>query len=384
MARIWNKHKQSNTPLKRKVFVAMSGGVDSSVAAALLKYGSFSAQGGPASGWDVSGVFMKFWTAPTAVGENKCCSVEAYHDALAVADKLGIKLYSFNFEDEFKKRVVDYFIKTLKRGDTPNPCVVCNKEIKFGLLLEKILKLGGDYVATGHYVRRRRTKLKVKNKKLKVGCELLKAKDKNKDQSYFLWTIKQKQLAKFLFPVGDYTKPEIRKMAKDFGLPVFQKRDSEDLCFVGDHLGGFIGEYVKPKVGNIIDIYGNVLGRHNGLSFYTIGQRKDIKLPNGPWYVYKKDGRNNNLIVADEKNKKILFSDELNIRSMNWISGKTPKLPIEVMAKIRYQHKPAKATLTKKNNGYIIKFQKPQMAITPGQSAVFYKGDELLGGGIIK
>ena len=274
-----------NKKKKNKVFVAMSGGVDSSVAAALLKE----------RGFDVAGVFMKFWTAPIAAGENKCCSIEAYHDALAVADKLGIKLYSFNFEKEFKKLVADYFVKSLRRGETPNPCVVCNKEIKFKLLLEKISKLGGDYVATGHYARLRREfsifnfsarggpasgwqfSNKNKNSKFQTNnYKFLKAKDKNKDQSYFLWAVKQKQLAKFLFPVGDYQKEEVRKIAKDFGLPVFQKRDSEDLCFVGDHLSGFINEYVKPRAGNIIDVGGKILGRHKGLPFYTIGQRKDI------------------------------------------------------------------------------------------------------------
>ena len=349
---------------KKKVFVAMSGGVDSSVAAALLKERD----------WDVVGVFMKFWTAPIAVGENKCCSVEAYHDALAVADKLGIKLYSFNFEKEFKKLVADYFVKSLKAGDTPNPCVVCNKEIKFELLLEKIIKLGGDFVATGHYVQKY-----IDNS---GHCKLLKAKDRQKDQSYFLWAVKQKQLTKFLFPVGDYKKDEVRKIAKNFGLPVFQKRDSEDLCFVGDHLGGFINEYVKPRKGKIVGINGKILGEHQGLAFYTIGQRKGINLSQGPWYVLKKDMAKNQLVVVDEKNKKELFSQELKIKNVNWIN-EIPRFPIEVMVKIRYQHKPAKALLTKKNKGCIIKFQKLQLAITPGQSAVFYKGDELLGGGVI-
>ena len=363
--------------VKKKVFVAMSGGVDSSVAAALLKE----------RGFDVAGVFMKFWTAPIATGENKCCSIEAYHDALAVADKLGIKLYTFNFEKEFKKKVVDYFVKSLKAGDTPNPCVVCNREIKFGLLLEKILKLGGDYVATGHYARLRRefsiSNSRFSNKSKIPVYKLLKANDKQKDQSYFLWAIKQKQLAKFLFPIGDYKKEEVRKIAKDFGLPVFQKRDSEDLCFVGDHLGGFISHYIKPREGDIVDINGKKIGAHNGLAFYTIGQRKGLNIPDGPWYVYKKDMAKNQLIVVNEKNKNLLLSGRVSVEDVSWIAGVPPKFPFEATVKIRYQHNGAKAMIIKNGNHYIIEFNKPQLAATLGQSAVFYKYNELLGGGVI-
>ena len=355
----------------------MSGGVDSSVAAALLKE----------RGFDVAGVFMKFWTAPIATGENKCCSIEAYHDALAVADKLGIKLYTFNFEKEFKKKVVDYFVKSLKAGDTPNPCVVCNREIKFGLLLEKILKLGGDYVATGHYARLRRefsiSNSRFSNKSKIPVYKLLKANDKQKDQSYFLWAIKQKQLAKFLFPIGDYKKEEVRKIAKDFGLPVFQKRDSEDLCFVGDHLGGFISHYIKPREGDIVDINGKKIGAHNGLAFYTIGQRKGLNIPDGPWYVYKKDMAKNQLIVVNEKNKNLLLSGRVSVEDVSWIAGVPPKFPFEATVKIRYQHNGAKAMIIKNGNHYIIEFNKPQLAATLGQSAVFYKYNELLGGGVI-
>lgn len=392
-----------------RVFVAMSGGVDSSVAAALLQE----------QGFEVVGVFMKFWTAPQNIAdislngaendfrdnprdicvnpriENKCCSAEAYRDALAVADKLGIKLYTFNFEKEFKKRVVDYFIESLKAGDTPNPCVVCNKEIKFKLLLEKILKLGGDYAATGHYARKIPNsnppaggqilnKSKILNPKFKTHkYKLLKARDITKDQSYFLWAIKQRQLARFLFPIGDYTKERVRKIAKDFGLPVFEKRDSQDLCFVGDHLDEFIDKYVKPRRGDIVDIKSNILGKHNDLAFYTIGQRKNIGLAGGPWYVYKKDTMKNRLIVVGRQDKDLLFSGRLAIKDVNWISGDAPKETMEITAKIRYQHKSAKAILTMVKNRYILKFLKPQAAITPGQSAVFYRGDELLGGGII-
>lgn len=381
----------------------MSGGVDSSVAAALLKN----------EGYDVVGVFMRFWTlskiarinadlnADSRRFENKCCSVEAYHDALAVADRLGIKLYTFNFEKEFKKLVVDYFIKSLKKGETPNPCVVCNKEIKSKLLLNKVLKLGGDYVASGHYVQKRQilnskpeilNKSKILNSKSKTYIhKLLKAKDDNKDQSYFLWTMKPKQIERFLFPIGDYKKEEVRKIAKKLKLPVFQKRDSEDLCFIGDHLGGFIDRYVKSKSGDIVDTKNNILGKHKGLALYTIGQRKDIGLPAGPWYVYKKDIKNNRLMVVHERDKKLLFSDKLTAKSLNWISGRALKFPIEVTAKIRYQHKGARAVIEADKRGskrgttqnIVVKFKKPQLAVTSGQSVVFYKGRELLGGGVI-
>lgn len=330
---------------KKKVIVAMSGGVDSSVAAALLKKGGF----------DVVGVFMKFW------GDGKCCTPESEKRARLVCEKLGIPFYVFNFQNEFKKKVVDYFSKQEKAGLTSNPCVVCNKEIKFGLLFKKALSLNADYIATGHYVR------------LENG-KLLKGKDRDKDQSYFLWKLNKKILKHVLFPVGNYTKPEIVKLAKKFKLPVSGLKESQDICFKIEF---------KKKLGKIIDTSGKIVGEHQGLWFYTLGQRKGIGLAGGPYYVLNKNMKKNVLIVT--KKEKDLYKKEMSVKSINWITEK-PKLPIKVRVKIRYQHKPALAEF----DGKKVIFNKPQKAITPGQSAVFYlpagkagKGQQLIAGGII-
>ena len=320
----------------------MSGGVDSSVAAALLKR----------EGFDVVGVFLKLW--PGFDGKK----------AQEVAKKLDIDFYILDFRKEFKKKVVDYFLKEYKTGRTPNPCIVCNKEIKFGLLFKKMRALNADYIATGHYVR------------LEQG-KLLKAKDKKKDQSYFLWQLNQKILKRTLFPVGDYTKEEVRKLAKKFKLPNYNAPESQEICFVQTTVNDFLKKYIKNRPGKIVDKKGKVLGEHQGLWFYTIGQRKGINLAGGPFYVLDKDIKNNILIVT--QNEKDLDRKEVIIKDMNWISGKQPKFPLKVMAKIRYKHEPA-STVVNKNK---VVFIKPQRAITPGQSVVFYKGEELLGGGII-
>jgi tRNA-specific 2-thiouridylase len=352
----------------KKVIVAMSGGLDSSVAAALLKR----------AGFDVVGVFMKFWSPTTSGGglakvENRCCSSESERRARKVAKILKIPFYVFNFEKEFKKRIVDYFLKEHKKGKTPNPCVICNKEIKFGLLLEKALALDADFVATGHYGRLRRADRNFK---------LLRAQDKEKDQSYFLWQLNQKQLKRILFPIGDYTRNEVEKLARKFKLPVLSARKSQEICFVLDDINDFLKKYLKEKTGKIITKEGKVIGKHEGLWFYTIGQRKGIKLPGGPYYVIAKDFKKNLLIVS--KNEKDLAKKELITRNVNWISGKALALPLRVKAKIRYRTKAVPATLYKLGTkNYKLIFKKSQRAVTPGQSVVFYKGDELLGGGII-
>lgn len=389
---------------KTKVIVAMSGGVDSSAAAALLKR----------AGFDVVGIHMKFW-AEDAKSGNRCCTPESEKRARQVSKKLGIPFYVFNFGKDFKKKIVDYFLEIEKQGQTPNPCVVCNKEIKFGLLLEKALKLDADYIATGHYARLRR-----------VGAEwkLLKGKDKNKDQSYFLWQLSQKQLKHILFPVGGYTKDEVRKLAKKFNLPTAKTQESQEVCFINTRINDFLKRHLKIKPGNIIDtkaLYAAkaasspsrtessrigrktralnklsarpstkikdfsalVLGKHQGLWFYTIGQRKGIGIASGkPFYVLGKDSKKNVLIVT--QNEKDLLREELTAKNINWISSKTPRLPLKVLAKIRYRSPSVPAIVRHRNDKtYIVKFEKPQRAITPGQSVVFYRGEELLGGGII-
>jgi len=358
---------------KEKVLCAMSGGVDSSVAAALLKE----------AGFNVIGVFMKFWIETpkdSLVGIwNRCCSLEAERRARKVASNLKMPFYVFNFEKEFKKRIVDYFLKESKAGRTPNPCVVCNEKIKFGLLLKKASTSGADYVATGHYARKQDTK----DEKKEIKCKLLKGKDKTKDQSYFLWQLTQKQLKKILFPVGGYTKTKVRALAKKLKLPAFDIPESMEICFISTTLDDFLKKYLKVKPGKMVDAEGKVVGEHQGLWFYTIGQRKGIKLPAGPYYVLDKDLKRNLLMVT--KKEKDLYKKELKAKNVNWISGKEPKLPLKVKAKIRYRHKAAFGVITKnlKRKTHNLKFDKPQRAITPGQSVVFYKGEELLGGGVI-
>jgi tRNA-specific 2-thiouridylase len=355
----------------RKALVLMSGGIDSSVAAALLKK----------EGFEVIGAFMRL--------ANLSRFDEAKERAEKVAKILKIPFYVFNLEKEFKKKIIDYFLKEYKAGNTPNPCVLCNKEIKFGLLLEKALSLDADFVATGHYARIKG----IRNKELGIReFKLLRAKDKNKDQSYFLWMLNQEKLKRILFPIGNYTKEEVRNFAKKFKLPVLKAKKSVEICFIEKTVNDFLGKYLKEKPGKIVDTQGKVLGEHRGLWFYTIGQRKGIGLPGGPWWVIDKDLKKNFLIVT--RNEKDLLKKELFCKDVNWISGKEPKLPLKVKTKIRYKTNFAKATIHStflhlrkceniNNKIYRVIFEKPQKAITPGQSAVFYKGEEVLGGGII-
>jgi tRNA-specific 2-thiouridylase len=309
-------------------------------------------------------------------------SSEAEKRAGRVAKFLKIPFYVFDFRKEFKKRIIDDFLKRYEKGITPNPCVICNKEIKFGLLMEKTLALGVDHIAAGHYARLRRAGQNFK---------LLQAKDKNKDQSYFLWKLNQKQLSRILFPIGNYTKDEVESMARKFRLPVLSAKKSVEICFIKSTINVFLKRYLKEKSGPMVEQvhYGvkKIIGKHQGLWFYTLGQRKGIKLSGGPYYVIAKDFKKNILIVS--KNKKDLARKELIAKNVNWIH------PVKLLrtafsgfnrvnAKIRYRHGAVPANIYKiKNTEYKIIFQNYQRAITPGQSVVFYKGDELLGGGII-
>jgi len=334
----------------KKVIVALSGGVDSSVAAALLKE----------EGVDVAGAFMHL----------DGFSSQAEKRARKVAKILHIPFFIFNFEKEFKKRVVSCFLQEGRKGLTPNPCVVCNREIKFGLFLKKALKLGAGFIATGHYAR------------IKNGC-LLAARDKNKDQSYFLWRLSQKQLKRILFPVWGYTGQEVEKMAEKFKLPFIGVRKSQEICFIPGTVKDFFKLHLKSKAGQIVDASGNVLGKHEGLHFYTIGQRKGIRLSGGPYYVLGKDFKKNILIVT--KNERDLLKKELLASRVNWLSGQEPVLPLGISAKIRYRQNSAAATIAKKpkSGQYKLFFSKAQRAVTPGQSIVFYCGQKVLGGGII-
>ncbi len=365
---------------KNKVIVAMSGGVDSSVAAALLQK----------AGYEVSGVFMRFWTAPSSensCGWNRCCSPESQERARKVARLLGIPFYVLNCKKDFKKKVVDYFLKEYEQGRTPNPCVVCNKEIKFGLFLKKAMALKTDFIATGHYVRNVKCQMsdvKTISQKLKVSCNLLRGRDRIKDQSYFLWQLGQKQLCSTLFPLGEYTKKRVKAMAKKYKLPVVGIAESQEICFIKNSLEEFLSQYIKPKIGDIVTKDNKVIGKHKGLHLYTIGQRKGIEVSGGPFYVIEKDLKKNVLIVSPyEKDikKKELFAEKIN-----WISGKEPKLPLKIKAKIRYGHPAVSAIIYPiiHNTKYKILFGRAQRAVTPGQSIVFYgQKNEVLGGGVI-
>ncbi len=357
----------------KKVIIAMSGGIDSSVAAALLKEAGSCPE--PSRRINVRGIFMKL--------DKLKSSSENEKRARTAAKKLGISFKVLDLRKEFKEKVIKPFIREYEKGRTPNPCVICNKEIKFEFLFKELSSIKADFFATGHYAR-------VKNGRL------LKGRDKNKDQSYFLWQLTPRLLNKALFPVGGYTKTEVKHLAKNFKLPIKGISDSQEICFIQTTINDFLKKHLKEKPGGIVDNKGKIIGRHQGLHFYTIGQRKGIKLPGGPFYVLDKDISKNILVVT--KNEKDLYRKELIAKNINWISGKAPKLPLKIKTKIRYRHKPARATIYKiQNTKYKIQFDKPQRAITPGQSVVFYlprpaspaggrqagKDQEVLGGGII-
>ena len=355
----------SRTQKKLKIFVAMSGGVDSSVAALLLKK----------KGYDVVGVYMKGWSLTD-------CAAKDAEDARRVAGALNIPFYVFDFEDEYKKLVVDYMISGYASGITPNPDVMCNREIKFGLFLKKALALGADYIATGHYVRL----------SAQIRYSLMTAKDKNKDQSYFLWTLTQDQLKHCLFPIGGYTKPKVRALAKKYGLPTAEKPDSQGVCFVGEiDVAEFLKEKLGIKPGPIKTIDGKIIGTHDGAIFYTIGQRKGIGIKGSLsgeqgkiYYVAAKNVGANTLFVAEGESQK-LFSEELVAKDISWISGKQPELPLKCLARIRYRQPLQNCVVSSANNeSLFVDFSSQQRAVTPGQSAVFYnKAGEMLGGGII-
>ncbi|MGB9612584.1 MAG: tRNA 2-thiouridine(34) synthase MnmA [Candidatus Margulisiibacteriota bacterium] len=359
--------------MSTKVMVAMSGGVDSSVAAALLRE----------QGYEVIGITMNLACSSQSY-DRGCCSVSAANDAKRVANKLGIAHYVLNFKEEFKRLVVDNFIEEYKNGRTPNPCIRCNQFIKFDLLLKKAKELGVEFVATGHYARI------INSQPQTSSYKLLKGKDKKKEQSYVLYRLNQGTLGHVLFPLGELTKEQVRKIAKDFDLPVAEKEESQEICFVEDDdyrqfLRKFVPEAIKP--GPILDRSGNIVGMHGGIAFYTIGQRKGLGHHRGrPKYVVEINRVNNSIIIGDDEE---ILRKELVAEDVSFISGKLPKGPLEITAKIRYNCPEAEAVLyvgdREQGIGNRVKvvFREPQRAITPGQSVVFYKGEEVVGGGVI-
>lgn len=358
-----------NKTAGKSVLIGMSGGVDSSVAAALLKE----------QGYRVIGATMRLWTYSDscAMRHEGCCAESAVEDARRVCDKLGIDFYVMNFKDMFRQKVVDYFVDEYTHGKTPNPCIQCNKHLKFDTFLNKALAMGIDYIATGHYA---------KIEQDKNGKYILRASEAaKKDQSYVLYNFTQEQLKHTLMPLGGYDKEWVRQKADELGLSVAHKKDSQEICFVeDDDYPKFILEYSDyvPREGDILDYEGNVIGRHKGIIYYTIGQRKGIGAYGRPMFVMKIDAENNTITLGE---KGMEFSKSLTARDVNFISGEFPASPIEVSARIRYQAPFAPATVEPLDKGRVkVVFKYKVRAVTPGQAVVFYDGDIVLGGGTVE
>ena len=353
-----------------KVVVGMSGGVDSSVAALLLKK----------QGYEVIGVTMQIWQDEQA--DSGCCGLSAVEDARRVAEHLDIPYYVMNFKKEFRQHVMDYFVEEYLRGRTPNPCIACNRYVKWEALLNRSLCLGADHIATGHYARVRETER---------GFELLRGTDVTKDQSYFLHRLNQSQLSKAVFPVGGMNKTEVRALARELGLPVANKKDSTGICFIGERpFREFLNRYLPTHPGPIKRDDGKVIGEHMGLSFYTLGQRKGIGIGGSregsgkPWFVARKDLKTNTLWVVQGHDHPWLKTDALRAVHTSWVAGTPPRLEDAVTVKTRYRAPDGSCRIAAAAGDTIdLIFPEPQWAATPGQSAVLYQGDVCLGGGFI-
>ncbi|AMJ96480.1 tRNA 2-thiouridine(34) synthase MnmA [Alteromonas stellipolaris] len=356
----------------KKVIVGMSGGVDSSVSAYLLLQ----------QGYQVEGLFMKNWEEDD--NDEYCLAAEDLKDAQAVADKLGIELHTINFAAEYWDNVFEYFLEEYKAGRTPNPDIMCNKEIKFKAFLEFAAEdLGADYIATGHYVRRRHQDGK---------WQLLRGLDENKDQSYFLYTLGEEHVAKTLFPVGDIEKPLVRKIAEEQGLITHDKKDSTGICFIGERkFKDFLGRYLPAQPGIIETAEGEEIGKHEGLMYHTLGQRKGLhigghaKYGEEPWYVVDKDVARNVLIVGQGADHPRLYSKGLVAKQLHWVDRTAITEPMRAVVKTRYRQTDIPCAIAPINDDMIeVIFDEPQKAVTPGQSAVFYLDEVCLGGGIIE
>jgi tRNA-specific 2-thiouridylase len=345
----------------------MSGGVDSSVAALLLHR----------QGYDVIGVTLRLWTADGAVTPDHqgCCSADDVEDARRVCQIIGIPHYFLNAEREFRSHVMDYFVAEYQRGRTPHPCIACNDRIKFDFLMQRAKFMSADYVATGHYAR-------IQDSPGTSARRVLKGIDISKDQSYVLFGLDQERLSHVLFPVGDYTKSEIRSLAAEGGLPVADKKDSQEICFIpqGDYRE-FIRQQATPQSGEFVDSSGNVLGAHQGIEFFTVGQRRGLGVATGQrLFVTRVEPETRRVVLGPEED---LYHPAVRICGVNYVSGERPEVPLRVTAKIRYNSTALDAVLEPLASSAILRFDSPQRAITPGQAAVFYQDDHLIGGGII-